>query len=364
MGSAAAFHLAARGRRVLGLDRYQPPHSFGSAHGLTRIIREAYFEHPLYVPLVQRAYQLWTDLERKSGRQLLRQTGGVMVVPPAGVLASGAQRSAEEHQLAHRLLPAAELQRQFPCFAPRADMIAVWEPRAGILFPELVIQTHLELATRASAALRFNDPVLRWEPHGDGVRVITATHAYTARRLLLTAGAWMTTLVPELDLPLVVERQLLFWFEPRAHPELFGPSRCPIYIWEYAPHRFFYGFPDLGDGVKVALHHEGEHAQPDALRREASADEVETMRSVLRRFLPAAEGRLRSTVVCMYTNTPDQHFVLDRHPVHRQVLIASPCSGHGFKFSSVIGEMAAVLLDDQTPPFDLSLFTLGRFAAS
>src|SRR5689334_7057822 len=146
MGSAAAYHLARAGHSVLGLDRYQPPHTFGSSHGLTRIIREAYFEHPLYVPLVQRAYELWQNLEKESGRKLLRQTGGLMIGPPEGVLINGARRSAQEHGLARRLLSTAELRKEFPAFAVKDNTVAVWEPRAGMVFPELAIQTHLELA--------------------------------------------------------------------------------------------------------------------------------------------------------------------------------------------------------------------------
>jgi len=361
MGSAAACHLAMRGSRVLGLDRFRPPHALGSSHGLTRIIREAYFEHPLYVPLVQRAYELWAELEKTSGRKLLMQTGGVMVGPREGVLVRGAIRSAEEHRLAHRILSSAELRRQFPAFQPAEEMVGVWEPRAGILFPELAIQTQLEAAKSKGAELRFDEPVARWEAQGDGVRIFTALRTYKAKRLLLSSGAWLGSLIPELQLSLSVERQVLFWFEPLAQPEQFGPERCPVYICEYAPRRFFYGFPDLGDGLKIALHHEGEITQPDVVRREVDSQETEMMRQLLRRFLPAGDGNLKSAVVCVYTNTPDQHFVLDYHPRHRQVLIASPCSGHGFKFSAAIGEIAATLLNDEKPQFDLSLFKIGRF---
>ncbi len=365
MGSAVAYHLAAKGTRVLGLDRYHPPHQFGSSHGLTRIIREAYFEHPSYVPLVQRAYQLWADLEKLSGRKLLRQTGGLMIGPPDGVLVSGARRSAEEHRLLHQVLSSTELRARYPIFSPEANMVAVWEPRAGILFPELAVQTHLEQAVKRGASLRFNEPVLRWEPEGEGVRVFTATVTYSARRLLLSAGAWLGALLgASADLPLSAERQVLLWFEPRSQAEQFQPENCPIYIWEYAPHRFFYGFPDLGDGVKVAVHHEGQLTEPEKIPREVNEDEIQTMRSLLRRFLPPADGVLKSTVVCIYTNTPDEHFILDYHPAHPQVLVASPCSGHGFKFSSVIGELAAILLANQKPSFDLSLFRINRFARS
>src|SRR5437899_12317364 len=160
MGSAAAWHLAAGGKRVLGLDRFAPPPQFGASHGLTRIIREAYFEHPLYVPLVQRAYELWADLEQRSGRKLLLQTGGLMLGSPDGVLVTGAKRSAQEHKLPHQILSATEVRSRFPAFAPADDMVAVWEPRAGVLFPELAIQTHLELARKSGAILEFNVPLL------------------------------------------------------------------------------------------------------------------------------------------------------------------------------------------------------------
>jgi len=356
MGSAAAFHLARQGRKVLGLDRFTPPHSFGSSHGQTRIIREAYFEHPLYVPLVQRAYQLWAELEHASGRDLLRITGGLMIGRPDGVLVGGARRSAEQHRLRHELLTAAELRTRFPALRPADDMVAVWEPRGGILFPEAGVSAHLALAQAHGATLRYDEPLASWRSEGDGVRVVTDKGEYRAGQLLLTAGAWIRTLVPELNLPFTVERQVVYWFAPRADPALFAPARCPVHLWETAPRTFFYGVPDLGDGVKVAGHHAGEAADPDQLRRTVSGAEVAAMRELVRRFLPDADGALRSAAVCMYTNTPDEHFWIDWHPQQAQVLIASACSGHGFKFSSVIGEVLADLLIGGQSRFDLSLF--------
>ena len=361
MGSAAAYHLALRGKRVLGLDRFRPPHDQGSSHGRTRIIREAYFEHTLYVPLVRRAYELWAELERKSGQQLFLQTGGLMIGPPGGVLVTGAKRSAEDHKLQHEVLSAADLERRFPMFEPTNDLVAVWEPRAGILFPERAIQTQLELAERLGAELEFEQPVLKWEPDGQGVRVSTGSRWYRAHQLLLSAGGWMSSLLFNLPLPLQVERQVQCWFAPASHPQLFQPAHFPIFILEHAPNRFFYGFPNLGDGVKAAIHHEGEITQPELLRRQAQPEDIAPVKALLMRFLPAAGGALRSTVVCMYTNTPDAHFILGYHPHCTQVLIASPCSGHGFKFAPVIGELAALLLDGQAPAFELSLFAPDRF---
>jgi sarcosine oxidase len=224
----------------------------------------------------------------------------------------------------------------------------------------LAIRTQLEMAARHGSELRFNEPMLRWEADGEGIRVTTAAGSWRAAKLLLATGAWMGESAGGLRLPLTVERQVLGWFEPRAQVDAFEPQCCPIHLWEYGPGQFFYGFPNLGDGVKVAIHHQGEKTHPDALRREVSAEDVEGLRQLLRRFLPTADGPLRSAAVCMYTNTPDEHFLLDRHPSHRQVLIASPCSGHGFKFSPVIGELAADMLEGRVPAFDLGLFRLRR----
>jgi sarcosine oxidase len=222
MGSSAAYHLAQHGLRVLGLDQFHPPHNFGSSHGLTRIIREAYFEDPLYVPLVQRAYELWAALEKRSGHQLLLKTGGLMIGPFDGALVGGATRSAEEHQLEHEILNSANLQQKFPLFDVDDEPMAVWEPRAGILFPEKAIQTHLDLAGEVGAHLRFNEPARKWEPLEKGVRVFTDATAYTAKRLVLSPGAWMNSLLAQRDLPLSVERQVLYWFKPLSHEEMFN----------------------------------------------------------------------------------------------------------------------------------------------
>jgi sarcosine oxidase len=365
MGSSAAYQLAHRGVPALSLDQFHPPHDLGSSHGLTRIIREAYFEDPLYVPLVQRSYELWAILEEKSGHQLLLKTGGLMIGPSDGALVSGASRSAEQHQLEHEILNSTNLGQRFPMFNVDDDPMAVWEPRAGILFPERAIQTHLELAAQHHAQLRFNEPVRKWEPFEKGVRVFTDGNSYTANHLVLSTGAWMNDLMPGRKLPLTVERQVLFWFKPVSHLDLFRPDQFPIFIRQYARDRFFYGFPDLGDGVKVAFHHQGGKVEPNALSQEVEQEEIDDIRDVLSHYLPDANGKLLSTAVCMYTNTPDEHFILDYHPQFPQVIVASPCSGHGFKFSPVIGEMIsdmviAKLLQSE-PPRDLELFKIARF---
>jgi sarcosine oxidase len=286
-----------------------------------------------------------------------------MIGPKDGTLVAGAKRSAEEHKLKHRMLSAADLRREFPQLAVRDDETAVWEPRAGSLFPELCIQAHLDLASASGATLRFGQRITRWEAKNEGVSVTSESETFTARRLILSAGAWLNSLLSDLPLPLSVERQVLFWFEPRARSDSFAQDRLPVFIWENEPHRFFYGFPDLGDGVKIGVHHQGETTTPDRLNRHVAASEIAGAESLLQRHIPDAAGKLKSAVVCMYTNTPDEHFILDFHPAHPEVLMVSPCSGHGFKFSAVVGEIASQLLQGKTPPFDLDLFRLkpGRF---
>lgn len=364
MGSAACFHLAKTGQTVLGLDRFIPPHTNGSSHGQTRIIREAYFEHPIYVPLVQRAYALWAELERESGRKLFQQTGGLMIGPPDGIVYSGAKRSAEEHRLPHELLTAAQIRKRFPALQPTDRMAGVWEPRAGILFPEDCVAAHLDLARRAGATLACDEPVVSWTANSTRVSVRTAKNHFEAGQLIISAGAWAGQLLSELPLPIQIERQILFWFSAQAHPEWFQSDRCPIHLWEDESGHLFYGFPDLGHGVKIARHHDGQTVDPDTVQRQVSASEVESVRQLLARFLPHANGQFISATVCLYSNTPDGHFLIDRHPEHPNVLIASPCSGHGFKFSSAIGEVLRDLLLTRRSQFDLSLFRLRTGSAN
>lgn len=356
MGSAAAYHLARRGHKVLGFDRFHPPHAQGSSHGETRIIREAYFEHPVYVPMVQRAFELWAELEERSRTALYRQTGGLMIGAVESELVTGALRSAREHGLAHELIGAGEIRERFPALQPAGDMVGVLEARAGVLFSERCVAMHLEWAREAGADLNFDEPVLTWAARGSGVQVSTPRGEYGAQHLIATAGPWGSGLFPELALPFAVERQTVYWFEAQRAADLFDPKRCPVHLWQFDGRHFFYGFPDLGRGVKVARHHDGPTTTPDLADRDVSADEVEDIRDLVRRFVPRADGPLRKSAVCLYTNTPDEHFWIDRHPAHPQVLIVSPCSGHGFKFASVIGEIVADSLVEGRSRFDLSLF--------
>jgi sarcosine oxidase len=360
MGSAAAFHCARRGARVLGFDRFAPPHARGSSHGETRILREAYFEDPRYVPLVQRAYDLWRELEVMAGARLLCTTGGLMIGPEHGVLVRGARLSAETHGLPYERLDARQIRDRFPALDPREDMVAIWEPRAGVLFPEACVREHLAAAVAHGAELCTDETVEEWRAAGDGFEIVTSRGRHRAARLVLAANAWLPSLLPDVPLGLVVTRQPLFWFEPLRDPALFAPERLPIHLWEPEPDRFFYGFPAFDGLLKVATHGEGAPSDPDTIDREVHPPEIEALRRRLEAYLPGAAGRFARAAVCMYANTPDAHFVIDRHPAHERVLVVSACSGHGFKFAPAIGEAAADLLFEGRARVDLDLFRLGR----
>lgn len=360
MGSAAACELARRGRNVIGFDLSTPPHALGSTHGQSRIIREAYFEHPLYVPLVQRSYKRWQRLQADTGKQLLNLTGAVLIGPADGLLVGGTRLSADRYGLDYDVLTAAEVRKRYPALRPSDDVIAIHEPRAGILYPELCVEAHLGLASRHGAELHFDEPVTEWKPKGDGVQVKTERGTYVASRLLLAPGAWVSLFVPDLELPLTVARQVLYWFEPRADPAAFELGRLPVFAWEYQEGVIFYGFPNLGDGVKVAVHHGGEVTDVESIDRTVNVLETEAMGLLVSLLLPNLAGRLLRSEVCMYTNTPDEHFIIDFHPALPQVLIVSACSGHGFKFAAVVGEVSADLLIEGKTSFDLTPFKLER----
>lgn len=359
MGSATLWQLSRQGISVVGVDQFAPPHKQGSSHGLSRIIREAYFEHPDYVPLLQKAYREWERLETHSGEKLLQITGGLMIGPQDGSLVEGCLTSARSHQLAHRLLTAETLQQNWPFRTPE-HFAAVYEPRSGWLKPEACVRTCLEQAQQEGALIWNNSPVQHWESRPDGVLITTSQGEILARQMVLSAGAWTQRLLPQHPLPLEVTRQVLLWFETLT-PEAFRPEVFPIFLLEDRPDHYLYGFPDTGSGFKVALHVPGEAITPEALHTQQLRPEEEAdMRELLNTWLPGANGRLLHSEVCLYTNTPDQHFVIDTLPADPRVLVLSPCSGHGFKFASAIGEIAARWVSEQTLPTGLELFRINR----
>jgi sarcosine oxidase len=359
-GSAAASALAERGATVLGLEAFSRGHTDGSSGGLTRVIRLAYYEHPDYVPLLKRAWELWRDLERASGEELLRQTGGVYVGPRDGELVAGSLRSAREHSLEHELLDPEALRERLPLFRFDPDWWGLAEATAGYLLPERAIAAHQALAERHGADLRFDERVISWTRDGDGVRVTTDRGTYRAPKLVIAAGAWNARLLPALAPFLEVKRVPLFWFEPVAEREAL--AALPVYIVDSGLGHGCYGFPYLADqGLKIATHGAGTPADPDTVDRETGPADEAPIREFIKRRLPAADGKVRMTKICMYTVTPDEHFIVD---VDGPVAYASACSGHGFKFASVMGEVLADLALDGRTRHPIGFLSAARFAAT
>jgi sarcosine oxidase len=363
MGSATAYQLAGRGKRVLGLEKFFPAHDRGSSHGRSRIIRQAYFEDPAYVPLLLRAYELWEQLERETGQKLMTLTGGLMIGRREGELVSGSVKSAEEHDLSYELLGDEEIRRRFPPFSLDPETLALYEEKAGFVRPEETVKSHLDRADSLGAELRFEEPVLSWEASGEGARVETHAGSYEAERLVISAGAWAPQLLADLRIPLEVERQVMYWFEPTSGLEPFLPDRFPIFIWEPDDGNMFYGFPvqDNDRGVKAAFFRAGGvPTTPETIDREVHEEEIDFIRGYLAEHVPDLAGRCLDARACMYTNTPDLHFVISLHPDHPQVAIACGFSGHGYKFCSVVGEILADLATEGTTRHPIDLFSPAR----
>lgn len=360
MGSATAYQLAARGARILGVEQFGIAHDRGSSHGKTRVIRQAYYEGPDYVPLLLRAYDLWHALEREAGMTLLTTTGAIYLGTPDSPGVAGAALSARTHDIPFDMLTAEEVRTRYPLLYPRPGHVGLFEHQAGILVPEQCVATHIDLARRRGADLRFDEAVTSWTAARDRVSVRTTRGSYEAGHLVFTAGPWTDQVLRDLGLPLRVERVVLYWFEPRARREEF--MRLPIYAW-HVDGVNLYGFPYLeGQGLKVAFHQVFQEATtPQTIRRAVGEDEVARMREHLAGIMPDAPGRLLATATCMYTNTPDSHFIIDRHPAHANVALACGFSGHGFKFCSVVGEVLADLALAGETAQPIGLFALKRF---
>jgi sarcosine oxidase len=343
------------------LELFDVLHPFGSSHGLTRIIRLAYSEHPSYVPLLRRAYELWHQLENLDGRMLLYTTGSLEGGLPDGEVFRGSLEAAETHHLPFEVLSGREVNERWPGYVLPAELRLVFQPDGGFLASEECILAHVRQAMARGAVIHWREGVLEWGPIDDGVWVRTDRGRYEARRLVLSAGPWMGKLVPELASLVVPERQVLAWLQP-TRPELFRLGSFPVFNVEVEEGRY-YGFPEWGiPGFKFGkYHHLEERIDPDGSREEPNSRDEEVLRSFARRYFPDGEGPTVALKTCLFTNTPDEHFILDRHPGHPQVVIASACSGHGYKFCSVVGEIMADLAQKGESPLDLSLFRLDRF---
>jgi sarcosine oxidase len=365
MGSATAWQLARRGQRVLGLERFDIPHAMGSSHGVSRIIRLAYYEDPAYVPLLRRAYELWREAEAASGEELLVITGSIDASPEDDPLFNGALDAARAHDLPHEVLTGAQVNERFPGYRLPAGHRAVFQPQGGLVASERAIVTHVRLAQPHGADIRARERVLDWtaDPGGEGVTVVTDKGRYRAARLVLTAGAWAGELARPLARLAVPERQVLAWLQPQR-PEWFGPDRFPVFNLQVEEGRY-YGLPVYEvPGFKFGrYHHQNETGAADTLLREPDAADEALLRGFADRYFPDGSGATMALRACMFTNTPDEHFILDRHPDHPQVVLASPCSGHGYKFCSVIGEILADLATgDGGTRHQIGFLGLGRSA--
>jgi sarcosine oxidase len=359
MGSSVSYHLATQGLKVLTLEKFRLNHEFGSSHGKTRIIRLAYFEDTRYVPLLRRAYDLWNRIQQVEGERIITITGGLMIGPPEGEMMVGALKSAQFHSIPHRLLTGSEASEEFKVFKLDADSSALYDPSAGIIFPERAISASVGLAKQEGAEFRFEEPVTSWERKGDRYEVHTSTGDYSADKVVFCAGPWMNELLGNL-IPIEVERQVLFWFGTSNSPE-FSPPRMPVFLMESDGGRYFYGIPDVGQGVKIARHHGGMIVDPNLLERNVSKSDEAPVRDFVLRRIPDLNSDPINSSVCLYSNTTDRNFIIDFHPGHDRALIVSACSGHGFKFASVLGEVVADLLVGREPKVDISFLRAKRF---
>jgi sarcosine oxidase len=365
MGSAAAYHLAARGQRVLGLEKFTPAHDKGSSHGGSRIIRQAYFEDPAYVPLLLRTYELWERLATDTQLEVYRLTGGLFIGPPDCVTVAGSRRASAEWGLPHEMFDEAEIRRRFPTFTPHPGDVALYEAKAGFARPEMTVRANIDLAERGGATLSFGEEVLEWSESGSGVSVTTGRATYTAGQLVICPGAWAPELLADLGIPIAIERQVSYWFDPVGGTAPFTGN--PIFIHEDEGGMQAYGFPAIDGpdgGVKVGFHRRGVECTPATIDRTVHDTEIAAMRNGVATLLPALDGPCVHAVTCMYSNTPDEHFVIARRPDSENITVACGFSGHGFKFVPVVGEILADLAIDGATRHPISLFDPKRLVTT
>ncbi|MCB1121744.1 MAG: N-methyl-L-tryptophan oxidase [Verrucomicrobiae bacterium] len=348
MGSATCYHLAKRGIKVLGIEQYDLPHNQGSHHGKSRMIRQAYYEHPDYVPLLKRAYQLWEELEKAGQKKILHRTGALYLSHPAGSVVEGSLRSAREHRLPHRHLKPEEIHTDFPPFSVPETFEGFFEKDGGYVLPEMGVEEHAWQACSDGAKILTNTPATRWSCGNHSVEVETKEGMVEADQLIITTGAWTGKVMKDLGIDLAVTRQVQAWFEPTEDTERFNPENFPCWFIETDPPHGHYGFPILPGrkGLKVAEHKPGEVIPLSEIGR-AMADPTEVelakLQTVMNRYLPGSAHRLLNACTCYYTNSPDQHFIVGRHPLHDRVSFATGFSGHGYKFAPVMSEILADL---------------------
>ena len=372
MGSAAAYSLAARGQRVLGIEQFTPAHSLGSSHGGTRIVRKSYFEKPDYVPLLMRAYQLWDELSATFGTQLFTRCGALMLGAPDSAVVSGTLASARRWGLPHEVLDSAGLRAKYPQFALPEDQLAVYEADAGFVKPEVTVLANLELAADAGAELRFDTVVEQVELGPGGVHLTAGGEELHAPRVVIATGAWAGRLAGLDAYPVQAQRQTVHWLRPQTSVADFDPEVFPVYLWSFpvapgADRLEVYGFPHQpGDeGIKAAFYHDWLYpdVDPDTMQRTVSEAECRALRQVLAPALPALDGDCVTGQACLYPSTPDDDFLLGIHPgLSGRVVLALGFAGHGFKFVPVVGEIVADLVIDGSTRHDIGFLSPERFA--
>lgn len=364
MGSAVAAHCASRGASIIGLEQFGPAHDLGSSHGKSRMIRKAYFEDPAYVPLVLRAYELWRQLERQTGQDILRITGVLSVGAEDSEIIAGTQRAAAEHDLSVKVWSSQEIKARYPTLQLLPDEMALFETDGGVLDPEGAVRAHLKIAQSAGADLRFHTIMESWNATDQGIelRLSDGTHIL-ARSLVLSLGPWFQETLELLGIPIRVQRNVQAWFAPAANA--YDAARFPAFLLDRAglpaP---LYGFPDFGDGVKAAFHGFGNLT--DARNVDRYFDPTRDVDPIVRAmedWMPGSTQTFREAKPCMYTLTPDGNFVIDRHPEHANVILCGGFSGHGFKFAPVIGEIGADLALDGGSRHRIDFLALRRFGS-
>ena len=367
MGSSTCYHLAKQGERVLGIEQFDIPNELSSHTGHTRIIRKAYYEHPDYVPLLERSYQNWKQLEDITGTQVYFQTGLLYAGQRDHELLKGVHASADKHHIKLENISADDIKKKYPAFHPPPDYEILFEPEAGFLRPEIAIGLYHKLALGLGADIRTNEKTHGWRKRGAGIEVNSNKGSYFAKKLIITAGPWAGKMIPGYSSTLSITRQLMAWVLPE-NPNLFELGKLPCWIIADGNTRgVFYGFPILPDGglqgFKLAHHYPGAITDPDTLKRLPSAGEENNLVDILQRFFPGSYKKTEALKTCMYTNTADQHFILDFLPgFDKNVVIATGFSGHGFKFASVVGEIMSELAIKGTTSLPIGFLNAGRFA--
>ncbi len=361
MGSSAVHNLAKRGQKVLGLEKFDIPHSEGSSHGVNRIIRLAYYEHSSYVPLLRRAYEMWSEIETIAGEQLLYKIGSIDTAPSGHEVFEGSLESCLEHDIPHEVLNHKQINDRFPGYEMPPGQMGLYQADGGFVLSERAIVAYVNAAVAEDAEVHARESVIKWESEGDGVRVFTDRAEYTADRLVITAGAWAAGMVPSLEELAVPERQVLAWLQPKE-PSLFAPENFPVFNAYFEEGRY-YGFPVFGiPGFKIGrYHHLEELADPDHMERGVTQEDEDILRAAVSRYFPKANGTLMTLKTCLFTNTPDEHFIIDKVPGMPQVTVAAGFSGHGFKFASVVGEIVGDLAINGKTTHNIDLLKIDRF---